>query len=468
MPFAAGAVRDEPEGCMSERYPDLDTYIIGQRSAFEADLQQIVEIPTISLDPERKSDIQRGADWAVTFLRRMGAEARQVQTAGNPLVVGSWQHPNAKRTLTVYNHLDVQPGNDPGWTSDPFRFCNDNGVYRGRGTTDDKGPALTAAYALRYVREHGIPLNLQVIWEFEEEIGSPNFDAAIAAHRADLATDSVLVSDTIWISRDKPATPLGVRGMLTFRLLLETGTKDVHSGLVGGAARNPLAELAQLIDAMHDARTGDIRMPGIYDDVAPLSDAEREGFASAGFDPAHFLQAHGLKSLRHQDAAEITRRIWAMPTFEVHGIVGGYTGPGIKSIVPPRAEAKISMRLVPNMDPEKVLVKVTDFVQQQNPDVQVEGLSRMAPYLGSSEGPYADALREAVSFGFGKPPAFVREGGSIGAVLSLRRHLDCPVMFLGLSLPEHGYHAPNENFDWSMASGGMKAFVRYCDVVAGL
>jgi acetylornithine deacetylase/succinyl-diaminopimelate desuccinylase-like protein len=453
---------------MGERYPDLDAYIAGQRTAFEADLQAIVEIPTISLDPARQGDIQRGAEWAVGFLQRMGAEAERIETAGNPLVVGRWRHPQAKRTLTIYNHMDVQPASEPGWTSEPFRFVNDDGVYRGRGTTDDKGPALAAVYALRYAHEHGSPVNLQVLWEFEEEIGSPHFDAAVAAHKAALATDSVLVSDTIWISRQKPAAPLGLRGMLSFRLLLETGTKDVHSGLVGGAARNPLAEMAQLLTAMHDATTGDIRIPGIYDDVAPLSEAEAAGFAAAGFDPAHFKQAHGLKSLRYNDAADITRRIWALPTFEVHGIVGGYAGPGVKSVVPPTAEAKISMRLVPHMDPDKVFEQVTAFVRQHHPDVRVEPNSRMAPYLGSAEGPYGDAVREAITFAFGTAPAFVREGGSIGAVLSLQRHLDCPVMFLGLSLPEHGYHAPNENFDWAMASGGMKAFVRYCDLIAAI
>lgn len=453
---------------MGERYPDLDAYIAGQRAAFEADLQAIVEIPTISLDPERQADIRRGADWAVAFLRRMGAEAECLETAGNPLVVGRWRHPEAKRTLTIYNHMDVQPAGETGWTSEPFRFVNDGGTYRGRGTTDDKGPALAAVYALRYAHDRGLPVNLQVLWEFEEEIGSPNFDAAVAAHKAALATDSVLVSDTIWISRAQPAAPLGLRGMLAFRLLLETGTKDVHSGLVGGAARNPLGEMAQLLTAMHDARTGDILVPGVCDDVAPLTAVEADGFAASGFDPAYFQQAHGLTSLRYPDPAAITRRIWALPTFEVHGIVGGYSGPGVKSVVPPRAEAKVSMRLVPDMDPDKVLAQITAFVAATNPDVRVEALSRMPPYLGSAEGPYADAVREAITFAFGKPPAFVREGGSIGAVLSLQRHLACPVMFLGLSLPEHGYHAPNENFDWGMASGGMKAFVRYCDLMAAM
>ncbi|MBC7545719.1 MAG: M20/M25/M40 family metallo-hydrolase [Candidatus Sericytochromatia bacterium] len=447
---------------------DLDAYIEASRPGFEADLRTIVEIPTISMDPARQPDIRLGADWAVAFLQRMGAEARIIETAGHPLVVGIWRHPDAKRTLTVYNHMDVQPASEPGWTTEPFAFINDNGTYRGRGTTDDKGPALTAVYALRYAHEQGVPLTLRILWEFEEEIGSPNFAEALATHRDALATDSVLVSDTIWINRQKPAAPLGLRGMVTFRLLLETGTKDVHSGLVGGAARNPLAEMAEVIAAMLDARTGDIRIPGIYDEVAPLSAEEQAGFVAAGFDPAEFQRVYGLKGLRHQDVAEVTRRIWAWPTLEVHGIVGGYSGPGVKSVVPPTAEAKLSMRLVPDQQPDVIIERVRAFVAHLNPDIRLEVGGKLEPYKGSATGPYATALRQAIAFGFGSEPAFVREGGSIGAVVSMQRYLGCPVMFLGLSLPEHGYHAPNENFDWGMASGGMKAFVRYCEAVSTL
>jgi acetylornithine deacetylase/succinyl-diaminopimelate desuccinylase-like protein len=438
------------------------------RADYERTLAEIVEIPTVSMDPARRPDMQRGAEWAKQLLERHGGEATIYQTAGFPVVVGNFRHAEAKRTLTVYNHLDVQPANEPEWTSDPFAFTREGDSYRGRGTTDDKGPALAAFYAAMLARQHGIPLNIRFVWEFEEEIGSPNFEAFLQAHAAELATDSVLVSDTIWISRDKPAAPLGLRGMFSFRLLLETGTKDVHSGLTGGAARNPIGELCQLISEIYDARTGHVKIPGFYDRVRPVTPEAQASFLASGFETSEFQRAHGLTCLRVTDPLEVTTRIWAQPTFEVHGMVGGYTGPGVKAIVPPRAEAKVSMRLVPDMSPAEVQAMVEGFVREKNPDVVLEADGSLEPYMGAMEGAYSEAIRTALRFGFGADPAFIREGGSIGAVVSMQKHLSCPIMFIGLSLPEHGYHAPNENFDWSMAAGGMKAFVRYFAQVAEL
>jgi acetylornithine deacetylase/succinyl-diaminopimelate desuccinylase-like protein len=442
--------------------------IAALRPEYERMLAEIVEIPTVSMDPAYRPDIRRGAEWAKALLAAHGGEATIVETAGFPVVVGMFRHPEAKRTLTIYNHLDVQPANEPEWTSEPFRFTQEGDTYRGRGTTDDKGPALAAFYAAMLARKHGIALNIRFVWEFEEEIGSPNFEAFLEEHAAELATDSVLVSDTIWISRDKPASPLGLRGMVGFRLLLETGTKDVHSGLTGGAARNPIGELCQLISEIYDARTGNVKIPGFYDRVMPVTPEEELSFLASGFETSEFQRAHGLKCLRVTDPLEVMKRIWARPTFEVHGMVGGYTGPGVKAIVPPRAEAKVSMRLVPDMKPAEVLAMVKAFVAERNPDVVLDPEGALEPYIGAMDGPYSEAIRTALRFGFGANPAFIREGGSIGAVVSMQKHLGCPIMFIGLSLPEHGYHAPNENFDWSMAEGGMKAFMRYFEQVAAL
>ncbi len=446
----------------------LQSEIAALRAEYERHLAEIVEIPTVSMDPAHRDDIRRGAEWAQRFLEAHGGMARIVETAGFPVVIGEFRHPEATRTLTVYNHLDVQPANEPEWTSEPFAFTKDGDTYRGRGTTDDKGPALAAFYAAMLARKHGIPLNIRFVWEFEEEIGSPNFEAFLEAHAEELKTDSVLVSDTIWISRDKPAAPLGLRGMVGFRLLLETGTKDVHSGLTGGAARNPIGELCQLISEIYDARTGNVKIPGFYDRVKTITPEEEFSFLASGFETAEFQRAHGLKCLRVTDPLEVMKRIWARPTFEVHGMVGGYTGPGVKAIVPPRAEAKVSMRLVPDMKPAEVLDMVRAFVAEKNPDVVLDPEGALEPYMGTMEGPYAEAIRTALRFGFGANPAFIREGGSIGAVVSMQKHLGCPIMFIGLSLPEHGYHAPNEHFDWNMAEGGMKAFMRYFVQVAAL
>ena len=445
---------------------ELERYVESARPEFEAKLREWVEIPTISAEPEHKPDINRGADAAVQYLRALGAEAERVETPGNPVVVGRFVTGKDRPTVTVYNHLDVQPANEPQWERAPFVFHKDGDRYVGRGSTDDKGPALTALFGARFAVEKGTPLNIQFIWELEEEIGSPNFEHFMKDKASGLATDSVVVSDTIWISRGRPAVAYALRGLAPIRLILETGTKDVHSGLTGGAARNPITELCQLVAECYDVHTGKVRIPGFYDDVAKLSKKEMDNFLASGFSVKRFKAAHELKKMREGGAADIASRIWARPTFEVHGIVGGYSGPGVKTAIPYKAEAKISMRLVPNQKGEKIFRLVRDFIKKRNPDVQIFPESFLSPYLGPHTGPYADAARDAMRTAFGKDPAFVREGGSIGAVVTMQKYLKAPIVFLGLSLPEHGYHAPNENFDWEQASGGMRMFARYFDSIS--
>jgi acetylornithine deacetylase/succinyl-diaminopimelate desuccinylase-like protein len=209
-------------------------------------------------------------------------------------------------------------------------------------------------------------------------------------------------------------------------------------------------------------------VPGFYDDALPPTKAELADFRASGFTVAQFKKDHEFKSIRTNDALEVMKRIWAMPTFEVHGIVGGYSGPGVKTVIPPYAEAKISTRLVPRMNPAKVVRQIRAHVRKLNPDVKVEAQHHLMPYRGKTTGKHADAVRRAIQFAFGKTPVFVREGGSIGAVLTMEQRLKAPVSFIGLSLPEHGYHAPNENFDWTQASGGMVAFRRYFEELAAL
>jgi acetylornithine deacetylase/succinyl-diaminopimelate desuccinylase-like protein len=447
---------------------DVERYVESARPEFEAKLREWVEIPTISAEPEHKTDIERGAQAAVEYLRSLGADAAAIPTPGNPVVVGKFITGNNRPTVTIYNHLDVQPANEPQWQRPPFVFHKEENRYIGRGSTDDKGPALTALFGARYAIEQGTPVNIQFIWELEEEIGSPNFEHFLKTKAKELATDSVAVSDTIWIARGRPAVAYGLRGLAPVRLLLETGTKDVHSGVTGGAARNPITELCQLIAECYDVKKGHVRIPGFYDEVAKLSKAEMDNFLASGFSVKQFKQAHELKKIRQGDPIDIVSRLWARPTFEVHGIVGGYTGPGVKTAIPYRAEAKVSMRLVPNQKPAKVLKLVRNFIKDKNPDVQFIAESFLSPYLGPHTGAHADAARDAMRSAFGKDPAFVREGGSIGAVVTMEKYFKAPIVFLGLSLPEHGYHAPNENFDWEQASGGMKMFARYFETLAGL
>ncbi|MGE5344387.1 MAG: peptidase dimerization domain-containing protein, partial [Acidithiobacillales bacterium] len=204
------------------------------------------------------------------------------------------------------------------------------------------------------------------------------------------------------------------------------------------------------------------------DDVVPPTKEELQDFARSGFTVSGFMKDHLFRKIRTKDALDVMKRIWAQPTFELHGLVGGYTGPGIKTIIPPRAEIKVSCRLVPKQNGAKIARLVTKFVKSKNPDVKVELENRLDPYQGITTGPLADAVRRSVKFAFGREPVFVREGGSIGAVITMEKVLKAPVLFLGLSLPEHGYHAPNENYDWEQAEGGMIAFAKYFEEVAAI
>ena len=449
-------------------YSGLGKFVKESRNEFEEKLAALVNIPSVSMDPERKGDISKCASLAVEYLKGIGAKAKAVKTKGNPVVVGELIRNRNYPTVSIYNHLDVQPADASEWNHAPFVFNRTGDRYEGRGTTDDKGPAIAAMFAAKYAAEHKLPVNIKFIWELEEEIGSPNFADFVKENRKMLATDSVLVSDTIWIARGKPAVPYGLRGLQALTMTLETHAKDVHSGLVGGAARNPIGELCDVIARCYDARTGKVKIKGFYDTVRKATKEEISSFTNSGFTSSGYKKAHELKSLRPnlKKEADVLQAFMALPTFEVHGVVGGYSGPGVKTIVPHRAEAKISMRLVPDQSPAKMGKLVKDFVKSINPDVKVDLIQSLEPFLGDFIGPYADAARTAMKFAFGKEPAFTREGGSIGAVVTMQKYLSCPISFLGLSLPEHGYHAKNENFDWGQAAGGMKMFVKYFDEIS--
>ena len=444
----------------------LRVFVKESRPRFEDFLGQMVQVPSISMDSSCAGDMRRMAELARQCLAGMNAKVQVVETGGYPIVSGGWIAGPEYPTVTIYNHLDVQPAQEPEWRQAPFAFKNEHGMYRGRGATDDKGPALTAMFGARYAIEQGWPINIRFLWELEEEIGSPHFVAGLKDRTAVPRPDSVVVSDTIWIAKGRPAVPYGLRGLLGARLILRTGEKDAHSGVTGGAARNPLAELMEVANTCVDARTGKVKIFGFYDDVVKPTTNEIKDFLKSGFDVRRFKEAYGFRSLRVQDPAEVMRRIWASPTFEIHGLSGGYHGQGIKTVVPGQAELKVSMRLVSGQVPERVFALLKQHVAKVNPDVKVEKEGMLHPFKGSVAGPYVDCVKRAVKAGFGKDPAFVREGGSIGAVVTMQKTWKVPILFIGLSLPEHGYHAPNEYYDWGQASGGMKTFVHYFSELA--
>ena len=281
--------------------------------------------------PITLDDIRKGVELTVETIEGYGGKVEIYRAEkGNPVIHGVFGNDNNLPTVTVYNHIDVQPASketEP-WDTEPFVFTKKGDTYYGRGTTDDKGPALSALFGARAAIEANVPVNIRFLWEFEEEIGSPNFEKIITKAAPNLRTDSVVVSDTVWVSRNRPASSAGLRGLLGFILTLETATVDTHSGETGGASRNPIAELMQLVCDIYDVRTGKIKIKGFYDDVIPPSKQELQDWANSGFTTKAFKKAHHLKKMRTEDPLEVMKRIWGMPTLEVHGMVGGYQGTG--------------------------------------------------------------------------------------------------------------------------------------------
>jgi acetylornithine deacetylase/succinyl-diaminopimelate desuccinylase-like protein len=441
----------------------LHAYASRVRPAYERWLKRLVEIPTVSSDPSRREDCARGAAAAAELVTSLGGRARVVKTGGHPLLLGEFRGPKGSPTITLYNHLDVQPADREaeGWRTEPFRFVQKDGRYLGRGTTDDKGPALAALFGVAAAREAGVPVTVKLLWETEEEIGSPHFERTLRRLRGAVATDAVVISDGSWLTRRRPTVAAGLRGFKGFRFTLETAEGDVHSGLGGGAVRNPLGELMDLACALHDPRTGRVKVPGFYDGIVKPTRKERDDFRRSGFTVSRFKQDNHVRLLRSENALEVMQSLWTRPTFEIHGLAGGHQGPGLKSIIPARGELKASCRLVPGQDPDRVASLVVAFAKKHNPDIVAEVTpGGSAASVWEPTGPLAAAVKAAVRFAFGATPAFVRDGGSVGTVISMERVLRCPVGFLDLSMPDHGYHAPNENFEWTQAAGGMAAFAR--------
>jgi hypothetical protein len=317
---------------------------------------------------------------------------------------------------------------------EPFRFTKEGDRYFARvSPRTTRGPRYGAVRSPSTRVDHGAKVNVSFLWELEEEIGSPPSRTGIRAEAAALKTDAVVVSDTVWISRKRPAClgparPAGPRAAAA-RPAPPISTRGPRAG----AARNPIAELMAVVCACFDPRTGRVKIPGFYEDVEPLSRADAGGFRNRAFRGAEFKKDHQFKSLRVNDRLEVMKRIWAMPTFEIHGVVGGYQGPGVKTIIPPRGEVKVTCRLVPNQDPKKIVKLIQSFVRKQNKDVVVELEGTLAPYKGATQGVFADAIRSSMKFAFGKEPVFVREGGSHrrgrhhGAGPALSRRLPRPV-----------------------------------------
>jgi acetylornithine deacetylase/succinyl-diaminopimelate desuccinylase-like protein len=448
--------------------PTVRGYIDEHRDGLLADLDQWLRIPGISAQPEHHGDVRRSAQWFAEAARRTGFPTVEIWDDGAwlPAVYAHWPaaDPGAP-TVLVYGHHDVQPV-DPIelWHTDPFAPTLDGDVLRARGASDDKGQMLFHLLGLEaHLAAAGLDapaVHLKLILEGEEESGSPHFAELLDAHRDALACDIVVVTDTGMIAADTPSTVTGMRGMVIATVSFHGPDIDLHSGVFGGAVPNPATAIARLVGALHDTE-GRVQVPGFYDDVLELTDAERDLFAKVPADEAEFLAVTKSRALQGERGYSTLERIGARPTAEVNGIGGGYQGAGNKTIIPTDAFAKISFRLVAAQQPAKIAKAVEEFVAAHTPDgiaahIEWEG-EGVAPCLVPIDTPAYRVLADAISTAFdGAPVLPTREGGS-GPEAALQQAVDAPLVFLGVGLPDDQIHAPNEKVDVPLLFKGAEA-----------
>jgi len=436
--------------------------------------KDFVRIPSISALPEHAADCRRAAEWIAADLERIGIEHVEVsETGGHPIVYGDWLHAPGAPTVLVYCHYDVQPV-DPLdlWTSPPFEPVIVGDRILGRGVSDDKGQLhlhLRAAEALLATRG-GLPINLKFAFEGEEESSSVNLEQWLAANRDRLAADFALISDTGFFDGNLPAITVGLRGMMYAQVDVTGTAVDLHSGGYGGAVQNPANALATIIAGLKGA-DGRISIPGFYDDVTPMTDADRAAFEALPFDEAAYLQRLGLPELFGEQGYTTLERRGARPTLDVNGIWGGFQGEGAKTIIPAHAHAKISCRLVPSQNPDRIFEAFRDFVLQIAPPgvrVEVRSLGGGYPSVTPIDHPATRAAARALEATFGREPLYVREGGSIPVCASFEDKLDLPVVLLGFDPPDQQAHAPNEWMDLRNYETGIRTVARMWDEVAAL
>ncbi|QDT16236.1 dipeptidase [Alienimonas californiensis] len=438
-------------------------------------LFELLRIPSVSADPAHRGDCRAAAEWVRDFLTQAGCSAELVDTGtaerpGHPIVFAKTPRVDGAPTLLVYGHYDVQPP-DPLdlWTTPPFEPTVRPGpggaehVYA-RGATDDKGQMLThpLAVAAWHAAAGGPPVNVTFVIEGEEEVGSDHLDAFLESHKAELACDAAVISDTSQFAPGVPAICYGLRGITACEVTVRGPKADLHSGLFGGAVANPANALAKIIASLHDA-DGRVAVPGFYDAVVPPTEEERAAWAALPFDEAAFLETTGAPEPVTLPDATVLEGRWGWPTCDVNGLTSGYQGPGPKTIIPAKASAKLSFRLVPDQDPHAILAAVREHVTAHCPrGVTVE----VTPFHGTpgvrfdtDSAPF-EAAKQAVEHAFGTPPVMIREGGTIPVVRALGATLGCPVLLLGWGQNSDGLHSPNERFSLDAFRRGALASAR--------
>jgi len=453
-------------------FAQFDEYLAANGPRFEDELCELLRIPSVSADSKHNADTSRAADWLQQHLENLGLSVVQHETAGHPILVARTPVQQGAPTVLVYGHYDVQPP-DPlcEWITPPFEPTKRNGNVYARGATDDKGQVFThIKSAEAWLRTAGkLPVNLVYLIEGEEEVGSANLEPFLQTHADELKCDVIVVSDSSQFGPNIPAITYGIRGLAYYELRLQGPKQDLHSGTFGGAVTNPANALCGILNALRDA-DGRVTIPGFYDDVVPLTDEERQKFRDLPFTDQKFfaqLQVVGrAASAGNIDFAvgeagySTLERRWARPTFDIHGLTSGYQGPGAKTVLPAKASAKFSFRLVPNQDPAKVSSALRAWIAQLIPpgikwDLEDHhgGSSYVVP-LGSAA---LQAAERAIEYGFGVKPVYIREGGSIPIVSTFKKILGVDTLLLGWGLDDDNTHSPNEKFNLADFHRGIKS-----------
>src|SRR3954468_11415795 len=447
-------------------------FINTHRDRYVEELKQYLAIPSISALPQHAPDVKRAAEWSADEMRRIGMQnVRLIDTPGFPVVYGDWLGAPGAPTILFYGLYDMQPV-DPLelWESPPFEATVRDGELYARGSADDKGQVFMHFKAIEaHLKQNGkLPVNMKIILEGEEEVGSSHLDDFIREHKSELAADVGVISDSPMFDRGIPSICYGLRGLAYFQIDLRGTKTDLHSGSFGGAVANPAMVLAQVLAQMKD-RGGRIKIPGFYDDVRELREEERAEFKKLPFNETRYRKELGAPKLFGESGYTTLERVWARPTFEVNGLLSGFTGEGAKTVIPAVAMAKVSMRLVPDQDPDKIAKLFEAHVQDVAPKTVQVKVTRMhggKPWMTAYDNPFVQAAGRAIEKGFGRKPVFTREGGSIPVVSTFQEVLGLPSVLFGVGLPDENAHAPNEKLDVANFHGGIIASAFLYDEIA--
>jgi acetylornithine deacetylase/succinyl-diaminopimelate desuccinylase-like protein len=439
---------------------------------FLDELKALLRIPSVSTLPEHKGDVRHAAEVLAAELKRIGLENVEiVESPGHPLVYADWLHAKGKPTCLAYGHYDVQPP-DPldEWVSPPFEPVEHDGNLYARGAVDDKGQMYIHVKALESLlaTTGKLPLNVRVILEGEEEVGGETISKFVREHPERLKADFALVSDTEMFAPDLPTLCVGLRGMVYTEIEARGAKVDLHSGIYGGAAPNPFVALAQIIAQLKDPE-GRILIPGFYDRVAAPDAAELAAWKKLPFDEEHYRKTEvGSTVLTGEAGYSVLERTWARPTLDVHGMPGGFIGAGAKTVIPAKATAKVSMRLVPEMKPDEIFSLYKSYVESLAPKgitLEVRLIHSAEPLVIGTANPYIQAATTALREVWNAETVFIRSGGSIPIVGDFERHLKIPSVMMGFGLPDDNLHAPNEKFHIANFYRGIESVVRFWEEV---